>query len=130
MLKDRVLQYRIDHQHQRRQHTRKQRPRPFLFEQRHHRRNRRRLLRRAVRLCAWRGQAAGGRRRGAGGLRSARRHARVDDPDGVRDQHGRGAGDRAREHGFQRRQLGAGAGGADGGAFEVGAGPFVPWARV
>lgn len=64
---------------------------------------------------------------GGGGGGGARGHARVDDPDGVRDQHGRGAGEGAGEDGLEGCELFGGARGADGGALEEGAGVFVPW---
>lgn len=57
----------------------------------------------------------------------ARRHARVDDPDGVRQDHGRGPRQRARHHGLGRRQLPRrppGLGG--GGLLEEGPRPLVP----
>ncbi len=53
-------------------------------------------------------------------------HARVDDPDGVGDEHGRAAGEGAGDYGFDCCKSFGGAAGADGGAFEGGAGPFVP----
>lgn len=57
---------------------------------------------------------------------SARCDARVDDPDGVGDDDGRGAGNGAGDHGLDRGELLAGAAGAGGGLFEEGPGPFVP----
>lgn len=62
------------------------------------------------------------------GLGLARRHARVDDPDGVCEQHRGGPGDGARDHGFDRRELARGAAGLERGFLEEGARPFVPWA--
>lgn len=68
--------------------------------------------------------------KGGGGLGLSRCHAGVDDPDGVGDEDGGGAGDGAGHHGFEGCEFLGGAGGADGGAFEEGAGPFVPWGFI
>lgn len=57
-------------------------------------------------------------------------HAGVDDPDGIGDQDGCAAGDGTCDHGFDRREFLGGAGGADGGAFEEGSSPFVPFCEA
>ena len=56
----------------------------------------------------------------------ARGDARVDDPDGVGDDDGGGAGNGSRNHGLDRGELLAGAAGLGGGRLEEGAGPLVP----
>ena len=76
-----------------------------------------------------RGGRFGGRGAGQHGLVRlvlARRHARVDDPDGVREEDGGRAGDGACHHRFDGGELHAGAAGLEGGLLEEGAGPFVP----
>lgn len=56
----------------------------------------------------------------------ARRHARVDDPDGVGEDDGGGAGEGAGHHGLDRGQLGGRAPGLYGGGLEKGPRPLVP----
>lgn len=56
----------------------------------------------------------------------ARRHARVDDPDGVGQDDGGGAGEGAGHHGLERRQLGARAAGLLRRLLEEGPRPLVP----
>ena len=77
LLEDGVLQDGVDHQNQRGSHAGEEAQGPFLADQ-----------------CEQRGERGG--RLGGRGAREhglvrvvlARRHARVDDPDGVREQHG------------------------------------------
>lgn len=56
----------------------------------------------------------------------ARRHARVDDPDGVGQDDGGGAGEGAGHHGLERRQLGSRAAGLLRRLLEEGPRPLVP----
>lgn len=56
----------------------------------------------------------------------ARRHARVDHPDGVCDKDCGGAGEGAGGHGLEGGEFGTRAAGFGGGAFEGGARPLVP----
>ena len=57
----------------------------------------------------------------------ARRHARVDDPDRVGEQDRGAAGDGARDHRLDGRELAAGAAGLGGGAVEEGPRPLIPF---
>lgn len=118
LLKERILQDGVDDQHQRRDDAGEQGLGPLVLQEGHERPNRAGSL------------AALGNGAGAGldiiRVLSARGDARVDDPDGVCDDDGRGAGDGARDHGLDGRELLAGAAGAGGGLFEEGPGPFVP----
>jgi hypothetical protein len=56
----------------------------------------------------------------------ARRHACVDDPDGVCEQHGGRPGDGACDHGLDRCELARGPAGFERGFLEEGACPFIP----
>lgn len=123
LLEDRILQYRVHNQHQRRQHARKQCRGAFVSKKREEGPD-----------CSWLFRGGRGLECGefffvGGGGEGGRTggHARIDDPDGVRDEHGGGAGEGAGEHGLEGCELFGGAGGADGGALEEGAGVFVPW---
>lgn len=114
LLEDRVLQDGIDDEDERRHDAREQRLRPLLLEQRGQRADGARRLR-----CrrAWQ------RRPRVRAL--PRRHARVDDPDRVGEEHRRGAGDGAGHHGLEGCEL-CGAAGLAAGGLEGGARPLVP----
>ena len=73
-----------------------------------------------------RGSGSGGGENGLRGLGLARCHARVDDPDGIGDEDGGGAGDEAGDHGFEGGEFLGGAAGFERGGGEEGARPFVP----
>lgn len=99
LLKQSILQDRVDDQHQRGQHAREQRQRPLLLQQRQKRAHG------GWRLGLW---SAGQRADRVGAL--ARRHARVDHPDGVCEEDSGRAGQSAREHGLESREARGGAG--------------------
>lgn len=143
LLKERVLQDGVDDEDERGQHARKERLGAFIAQQRHQR------AEGAGRVPLDRRLVAGGGgvicASGAGedlldlfalldvmafvflNLVLARCHARVDDPDGVRDNDGCGAGNRAGDHGLDGGELLGDAGGIlEGGGLEEGASPFVP----
>lgn len=117
LLKHRVLQDGVDDQHKSRHDARPQAQRPLVAQQRE---------KRAERGGRFRRRTAGQGR--LVGLRLASRHARVDNPDGVCDEHGCAAGEGAREHRLDGGELHRRAAGLDCGLFEEGAGPFVPFA--
>lgn len=118
LLEDGVLQDGVDDQHQRGHDAREQRQRPLVPDERQERAHRRGSLlwrrardERLVRLL----------------VALARRHARVDDPDGVREQHRRRAGDGARHHALERREPAGEAARAElSAALKGGPSPLVP----
>lgn len=120
LLEDGVLQDGVDDEHERGQHAGEEARGPVFAHDFEEGRER---VGGALLLRGWGGGFAffGGQER-FGGLFFARGHACVDDPDGVRDQHGGGAGDGARGHGLERAEARflhrAG---------EVGTGEFIPW---
>ena len=117
LLKHGVLQDGVDNEDQRRRNTSEQAQRALLADQREQR--------------GKRAGSFGGRRAREDllvGLGLAGRHARVDDPDGVCEEHGCRAGDGAGNHGLDGGELAGGAAGLERGFFEEGASPFVPWA--
>lgn len=118
LLKDGVLQDRVDDQHQRRHHAREQRQRPFLPDERQERTHRRGSL---LGRRAWNERLVGLR------VALARRHARVDDPDGVREQHRRRPSNGTRDHTLKGREtVGEPAWGERRTTLKRGASPFVP----
>lgn len=79
--------------------------------------------------CAERGRRLRGLRTREDGLIRlglARRHARVDDPDGVCDEHSRAACNGARYHGLDGRELLGGPASLERGLLEESTRPFVP----
>jgi len=117
LLKDRILKDRVDDEHQCRHHARKQRLWSLLPEQCQQRPYRRRCLRA---LHPW--QQALIRLLVA----LASRHARVDDPDGVREQDRRRAGNGARNHGFDGSEFLGGAPGCYGCLLKARPRPLIP----
>lgn len=122
LLKQRILQNRVNNQHQRGHHTGKQGLGSLILEQRQQCADSGRLLGRR-----------GARQRGVfstlaflGSSSLARGHARVDHPDGVGQDDGGGAGDGAGDHALDGGQLLGGPPRLDGGGLEEGARPFVP----
>jgi hypothetical protein len=115
LLEKGVLQNRIDNQHQCRHDAREQAGRALITDERKERAKRRRRL---DGLCS--------RQNLLLGIVLARRHARVDDPDGVCDKHRRAAGKRACEHRLDGGELHRRAASFERGFFEPRAGPFVP----
>lgn len=117
LLEDGVLQDRVDDQDQRRHDASEQARGALIADEGEERAKRRWRLLRGCR-CA--------RERLVGGFGFARRHARVDDPDGVGHEDGCAAGEGACHHGLDRGELGGGATGFERSLLEEGAGPFVP----
>lgn len=117
LLEHGVLEDRVDDQDQRRHDTSEQARGALITDEGEERAKRRwRFLRGCG--CA--------RERLVGGFGFARRHARVDDPDGVGHEDGCAAGEGAGHHGLDRGELGGGATGFERSLLEEGAGPFVP----
>ena len=119
LLKQGVLQDRVDDEHQGGHDAREEGLGPLRLEQVQEGADGGRLL-----------GLGGAARESRGGVvlggRLAGGHARVDDPDGVGQDDGGGAGDGAGDHALDRGQLLGGAAGLDGGGLEEGAGPLVP----
>lgn len=115
LLKEGILEDGVDDQDEGRHHTGEQGLGPLVLEEGHEGPD----------------GARGPGRLGAGlevtGLRLlARGDAGVDDPDGVRHEDGRGAGEGTGEHGLDRGELLVGAAGRDGALLEEGLGPLIP----
>lgn len=128
LLEERVLQDGVGNEHKRGDDAAEQRLRALLAQQREQRAERRGGPRFPFPRRRDGGAAALDHElaRGLEGL-AARRHARVDDPDRVREDHRRGPRERARDHGLDRRELLGGAPGLGGGGLlEEGARPLVP----
>ena len=127
LLEDGVLQDGIDDEHEGGQDACKEGADTFIAQDGAQRAQRRRLPLVAAattrQLCGLDVDVGAGI---AVGLGLARRHARVDHPDGVGQQHGGAARDGARHHGFRRRQPLARPPGLDRRALEEGARPLVP----
>lgn len=119
LLEDGVLQDRVDDEHERRQHASEQSSRALITDDGEQGRD-------GARGSALLRLALVARQHGLVALRFASRHARVDDPDGVRHHNGRAAGDGASSHGLQRRQFPTWAVGGHGRFEEPRPGPFVP----
>lgn len=121
LLEQRVLQDGVDDQDQGGQDAGEQRLRALVLEHGQQRPDG------AGRLGLLLAAAARQQRLVVLGLVLARGHARVEDPDGVRDDDGRRAGERAGHHALGRGQvLGEAAGLLEGGGLEGGARPLVP----
>jgi hypothetical protein len=111
LLEDSILQDGVDHQHQSRHYTRKQRLRPLLLNERQRRPHR-----------AWRFS------RHPISIHSLlpRRHPRINHPNRIRKQHRRAPRNRARNHRLNRRKPARSASGLDRALLEGRARPFVP----
>lgn len=115
LLKNGVLQNRVDDEHQRGHDTRKEARHALVLDDGDERANGRRGL----------GLCAAGERLVRFGLAPGR-HARVDDPDGVGEEHRGAAGKGARNHRLDRREVLGRADSLDGGLFEARPGPLIP----
>lgn len=123
LLEQGVLQDGVDDQHERGHDAAEERLRAFVAQQGHQGAEGSRLFILLLRA----GATSGGLTLDLVlDLAPARGHAGVDDPDGVREDDGGGAGEGAGDHGLDRGQLLAGAAGAGGGGLEEAARPLVP----